>query len=172
MPDLTIVGLPNATTPLSGTERVPLTQSGTTKDCAVSDLASFATGPAGPTGATGATGPPGASGPPGPGGASGLIPINSQTGTAYTLVPGDSGYCVEMNNASANTLTVPPNSTVAFPLGTNILVRQMGAGLTTVAAGAGVTIRTPLTLAMFGRYATASLHKRGTDEWCFDGNIA
>jgi hypothetical protein len=101
----------------------------------------------------------------------GQIPINAQTGTTYTLVVSDAGYCVEMNNASSNTLTVPPNSSVAFPVGTNILVRQMGAGLTTIAAGAGVTIRTPLTLAMKGQYATASLHKRATDEWCFDGNI-
>jgi len=99
------------------------------------------------------------------------IPLNSQTGTTYTLVLGDAGYCVEMNNGSANTLTVPPNSSVAFPIGTNVLVRQMGAGLTTVAQGSGVTIRTPLTLAMKGQYATANLHKRGTNEWCLDGNI-
>lgn len=101
----------------------------------------------------------------------GQIPINSQTGTTYTLVIGDAAYCVEMNNALSNTLTVPPNSSVAFPIGTNILVRQMGAGGTTIAAGVGVTIRTPLSLVLRAQYATASLHKRGTDEWCLDGNL-
>lgn len=99
------------------------------------------------------------------------IALNSQVGTTYTLVLGDAGKCVEMSNASPNTLTVPPNSSVAFPIGTNILVRQMGAGATTIAAGAGVTIRTPLTLVIGDQYATASLHKRNTDEWCLDGNI-
>ena len=102
-----------------------------------------------------------------------IIPINSQTGTAYTLSLTDKGYCVEMNNASANTLTIPPNSSVAFAVGTTLLIRQMGIGNTTVSAGSGVTIRNPhLTLKLAKQYATASLHKRGTDEWCVDGNMA
>ena len=101
------------------------------------------------------------------------IPINSQTGTAYNLVIGDKGYCVEMNNSAANTLTIPPNSSVAFAIGTTILIRQMGAGNTTIVAGSGVTIRNPhLTLKLAKQYATVSLHKRGTDEWCIDGNMA
>ena len=43
-----------------------------------------------------------------------------QTGTAYTLVLADAFKLVAMNNAAANTLTVPPNSSVAFPIGTRI----------------------------------------------------
>lgn len=102
-----------------------------------------------------------------------VVPINSQTGTSYTLTLADKGYCVEMNNAAANTLTIPPNSSVAFAINTTILVRQMGAGNTTIVAGSGVTIRNPhATLKLLKQYATVSLHKRGTDEWCIDGNMA
>ena len=38
----TITGLPNATTPLDGTERVPMDQAGTTKDAATQDIANLA----------------------------------------------------------------------------------------------------------------------------------
>lgn len=101
-----------------------------------------------------------------------IVPLNSQSGTTYTLVLTDKGKCVEMNNASANTLTVPPNSSVAFPIGTALLVRQMGAGTTSIAAGAGVTIRTPSTLDLQAQYSLVSLHKRATNEWCVEGGIA
>ncbi len=102
-----------------------------------------------------------------------IISINSQTGTAYTLALTDKGLCVEMNNAAANTLTIPPNSSVAFPVGTTILIRQMGTGNTTIAAGSGVTIRNPHgTLKIAKQYATVSIHQRATDEWCIDGNMA
>ncbi len=99
--------------------------------------------------------------------------INAQTGTAYTLDVTDAGNCVEMNNAAANQLTIPPNGSVAFGIGTTILVRQMGAGATTMVAGSGVTIRNPHgTLKLTKQYASVALHKRGTDEWCVEGNLA
>jgi len=97
--------------------------------------------------------------------------INSQSGTTYTLVIGDAQYCVEMNNAASNTLTIPPSSSVAFPTGTTILIRQMGAGQTTIAAGAGVTIRTPESLKIRKQYGQVVIHKRDTNEWCLEGNL-
>ena len=42
MPETTITGLPNATTPLSGSERVPMDQAGTTKDATTQDIANLA----------------------------------------------------------------------------------------------------------------------------------
>lgn len=99
--------------------------------------------------------------------------INAQTGTAYTLALSDAGGAVEMNNAEANQLTIPPNSTVAFGVGTTILIRQMGAGSTTLVAGSGVIIRNPHgTLKLLKQYASVALHKRATDEWCIEGNLA
>lgn len=96
---------------------------------------------------------------------------NRQTGS-YTLVIGDAGRVVEMNVAGANNLTVPPNSSVAFPTGTVIEAFQYGAGQTTIVAGAGVTLRSPGgKLKIAAQYGAASLRKLGTDEWAVEGNI-
>ena len=102
--------------------------------------------------------------------AGGSLVQNTQTGTSYTLVLADEGKVVEMNNASANTLTVPPNSSVAFPIGAVIEVYRMGAGSTTVVAGSGVTVRNAGSLR--AQYSTASLRKRATDEWVLAGDLS
>lgn len=101
-----------------------------------------------------------------------LVAVNTQAGTAYTLVIGDASKAVEMNNAAANTLTVPPNTSVAFPVGTIIEVFQLGAGQTTIAAGAGVTLRAPDGAKLAKQYASASLRKRATNEWILAGNTS
>jgi len=59
--DKRISELPIATTPLSGSELIPVVQSGVTKYATISDLPSD-TGPTGPTGSTGALGPTGPTG--------------------------------------------------------------------------------------------------------------
>lgn len=100
------------------------------------------------------------------------IVFESQTGTTYTLVLADSGKIVEMNNAAANTLTVPPNTSVAFPVGTQIVVVQQGAGQTTIAAGAGVTLRSDTSkLKILAQYASVALIKRAADEWYVVGAL-
>lgn len=98
-------------------------------------------------------------------------PVNVQTGTSYTLVLGDAFRLVAMDNASANTVTVPPDSSVAFPVGTRVDLGQDGAGQTTIVAGSGVTIRTPETLKLRQRWAKATLIKRATDTWDLEGNL-
>lgn len=98
---------------------------------------------------------------------------NAQTGTSYTLVLTDAGKMVTMSNASSNTLTVPPNSSVAFPTNTRIDLIQYGAGQTTVAAGSGVTIYSSgAKLKLTGQYSGASLWKKSTDVWVLIGDIA
>ena len=63
--------------------------------------------------------------------------FNAQTGTTYTLVAADSGKLVTASNAAAITITVPPS---IFTAGEQINVQSIGAGITTFAAGSGVTI--------------------------------
>ena len=65
------------------------------------------------------------------------LSFNAQTGTTYTLVAADSGKLVTTSNASAITVTIPPS---VFAAGEQINVQSIGAGLTTFAQGAGVTI--------------------------------
>lgn len=97
------------------------------------------------------------------------MPRNTQTGTTYTLVAGDAGKVVRCTNAGAVTVTVPPNSSVAFGTDpdTIINVYAAGAGGTTIAAGAGVTIRNNSTALV--QYGECSLRKDGTDEWVRTG---
>ena len=101
------------------------------------------------------------------------IQQNEQTGTSYTLVLADGGKLVEMNNASANTLTVPPNSSVALPVGTQILVLQTGAGQTTLAAGSGVTVNSKDgNLKLSDQWCGVTLIKRATDIWVAIGDLS
>lgn len=106
------------------------------------------------------------------GGITAPILINAQTGTSYTLVLGDAGYQIEMNNASANTLTVPLNSSVAFPIGTQIAVLQTGAGQTTIAATGGVTINGFPGLKLVSQWAGCTLTKRATNTWVVQGGLS
>lgn len=95
--------------------------------------------------------------------------VNTQT-DSYTLVLADAGGRVHMNKSTANNLTVPPNSDVAFPVGTEIEIKQIGAGQTTIVAGAGVTLRNADTaLKIEKQWCSAALIKLATDEWCVDG---
>ena len=91
--------------------------------------------------------------------------VNAQTGTSYTLVLTDSGKQVTMNNASASTLTIPPNSSVAFAVGVRILVIQLGAGAVTLTAGAGVTVSTQASSLVMAQYQVATLVKQATNTW-------
>lgn len=100
-----------------------------------------------------------------------LITANRQT-SSYTLVIGDAVKLVEINNASANNLTVPPNSSVAFPIGTQIMIAQYGAGQTTIVAGVGVTLRSDGSkLKIAAQYSAATILKIATDEWYVFGNL-
>jgi hypothetical protein len=97
---------------------------------------------------------------------------NAQTGTSYTLVLTDAGKMVTCSNASAITLTVPPNADVAFPTNTRIDLLQYGAGQVTVAAGSGVTIYSKgSALKLSAQYAGATLWKKATNTWVLVGDI-
>jgi hypothetical protein len=100
--------------------------------------------------------------------------INAQTGTSYTLALADKGRIVTMNNASANVLTIPANSAVAFPLGTIINVIQIGAGETAIESATGVSLNgvSAGDGAIGSRWQGAALTKIGTDTWIVSGDIS
>lgn len=108
------------------------------------------------------------------GGAVSAIPtsINAQTGTAYTLALSDAGKLVTLDNAAAVTVTVPPESSVAFPVGSRVMLAQIGAGVVTIAAGAGVTVNADPGLVLAAQYAGAELFKVGADSWLAVGGLA
>jgi hypothetical protein len=98
--------------------------------------------------------------------------VNAQTGTTYTFVLADASKFVTCNNASAVTVTVPPNSSVAFPVGTQIDVAQLGAGKVTLAQGSGVTISSKGgNKAIGAQYEGVTLKKIATDTWLLMGDL-
>jgi len=99
--------------------------------------------------------------------------INAQTGTSYTLALSDRGEPVTMDNASANTVTIPTNASVAFDTGSIITVIQKGAGTTTITGDTGVTVNGVSAGSgdIFDQYNAVSLIKIGTDEWIATGSI-
>lgn len=100
------------------------------------------------------------------------ITENAQTGTTYTLVLADAGKRITLANASDVTVTVPPNSSVAFPTGTRIVLERWGAGEVTVAEGSGVTVNSlDGKDGLDGLYATATLIKDATDTWILSGDL-
>lgn len=104
--------------------------------------------------------------------ATAMVAINAQTGTTYTTVLTDDGKLVTLNNAAAITLTVPLNATVAYGIGTQINLMQLGAGQVTISPTGGVTINSSGTkLKLNGQYAVATIVKTGTDTWVAVGNL-
>jgi len=112
----------------------------------------------------------GATGASGSGGGSAGLAINVQTGTAYTTVLTDDAALVTMNNAAANVVTVPPNSSVAYPLGAVLQVAQLGAGSTSFAAGSGVTLDTASSLVCRTQYSQISATQVATNTWLVGGD--
>jgi hypothetical protein len=93
--------------------------------------------------------------------------------TAKTLVLTDQGKVIDMTNSSDVALTIPPNSSVAFPVGTQILVIRNGTGKVSFTAGAGVTLRSDSSKQFIStQYSAATLVQRATDEWYLIGNLA
>ena len=91
--------------------------------------------------------------------------INTQSGTTYTLVLTDQGGVITTSNASAVTVTIPPNSSVAFATGTIIDFVNLGAGTLTIAAGAGVTVNGTITA--LAQYGFTSIIKTATNTWSY-----
>ena len=101
------------------------------------------------------------------------VSINAQTGTTYTLALTDASKYLRMNNASPITLTVPKNSSVAFPTGTVITIEQQGAGVVTLAPVDGdVNLNTFEGLKTAGQYAGVQLIKVATNTWTLIGGVS
>jgi hypothetical protein len=102
--------------------------------------------------------------------------VNAQTGTTYTAVLTDAKQMVTLSNASAITVTLPPNSSVAYAAGSKIDFIQKGAGQVTFAQGAGVTIRsngaTATAPKLRVQYSAATAWYEGSDVWYIVGDIS
>ena len=110
--------------------------------------------------------------------ASAALAFNAQTGTTYTFVLADAdNKLVTASNASAQTYSIPTNASVAFPIGSQINIIQIGAGQVTINAvtsGTTTVLSNGATAAspkLRVQYSSATLVKVGTDTWYVIGDI-
>ena len=133
-------------------------------------------GSSGTSGVNGANGTSGTSGSSGSSGTSGIdtanVALNTQTGATYTLTTSDVNRLVNMNSASAQTVTIPPNSTASIATGSQILIARQGAGEVTIAPAGGVTIYAAQSYYRLNyQYSGATVVKISTDIWYVFGDL-
>jgi len=105
--------------------------------------------------------------------------INTQTGTTYTPVLSDNGKIITLNNASAITVLIPTNASVAYPVGAQITfawitgagqptIQAVTSGTTTILSTGATSTAPKLRVAN----STATAVKLATDQWIVMGDIA
>ena len=100
-----------------------------------------------------------------------LTPISQKT-DSYTLSSlTERDDLIEMNKATAVTLTIPLNSAVAYPVGTSLDILQTGAGQVTIAGAAGVTVNSTPGLKLRTQWSSATLFKRAENTWVVYGDL-
>lgn len=78
---------------------------------------------------------------------------------------------IEVNSASATTVTIPPDSSLNFPTGASLDVIQIGSGEVTIAAGAGVTVNSTPGLKLRTQWSSCTLLKRASNTWLVYGDL-
>lgn len=97
--------------------------------------------------------------------------VSAQT-ASFTFVAADQFRTTTINNASATTATIPPNSSVNFPVGTWLILVQKGAGACTWTAGSGVTKQSRASAYVTaGTYSISMAFQESTDTWYISGDV-
>lgn len=104
----------------------------------------------------------------------GVVRIRTLTATSNTLEAVDLGCILETTGSSAVTVLIPAEATVPFEIGALVNVTQVGTGIATVAAAAGVSLNGVVagSVALDGQWSGVALVKRGADAWIIQGALA
>ena len=100
-----------------------------------------------------------------------VVIFNNQA-ASYTLVRSDKNKLIEVDNASATTITIPADDSVAYPVGTEVRVLQTGAGQVTIAGAAGVTVNATPGLNLRAQWSSANMIKRAANTWVALGDLS
>lgn len=101
-------------------------------------------------------------------------PQQTQIGTTYVPVLADADKMITMFNAAATTVTIPANSSVAYPIGTklNFMQLSLDANPTTIDITTdALNVNAALTLVLNGQYAVATAMKITATSWVLFGNL-
>tara|TARA_B100000085_G_scaffold280186_1_gene304701 strand:+ start:124 stop:828 length:705 start_codon:yes stop_codon:yes gene_type:complete len=99
--------------------------------------------------------------------------LTATTSSSYTFVATDQGNMVSFNSANPITGLIPPNSSVAFPIGTEIGVFQLGAGQLHITTGSNAVSLNAADAETKTRvqFSSAMCYKTGTDGWLLVGDL-
>lgn len=100
--------------------------------------------------------------------------VETEAGTSYTLELADGNHKWKQFTAATDvTVTIPPQSSVAWLDNTYIEIEQAGDGAVIFVAGVGVTLNfnENLTNVTNGNFAVAALKRTGEDTWNLFGNL-
>jgi hypothetical protein len=94
----------------------------------------------------------------------------------YNIKLSDAGKTLEMNSSATHIVTIPLNSSISFPIGTQIAFIQSGTGQTQfVGAASGIDSVSILSKnnnrKLSSRYSQAILVKRETNTWYLVGDL-
>jgi len=107
--------------------------------------------------------------------------INPQSGTTYTAALTDAASIITINNASANTVSIPTNASVAFPVGSSLTIIQTGSGNTTInavtsgtttIASNGATSNAPKLRTQYSAATAIKIQQTPSEVWYVVGDIA
>ena len=102
--------------------------------------------------------------------------ITTDTGTSFTPAITDNGKLVTLSNTSPITVTIPPFSSVPYPVGAQLNFVGLNTGLVTFAQGAGVVIvstgATASAPTLRVQYSSATAICTSQDNWFIAGDIA
>jgi hypothetical protein len=100
------------------------------------------------------------------------IPVTTQD-TNYTFILSDSGKMTRHTSGTGHSYTIPPNSSVNYPVGTVLLARNVGTGVITLTRGSGVTLRLAGSSSSgdksLAQWGLATLIQEATDTWVVSG---
>jgi hypothetical protein len=99
----------------------------------------------------------------------GLLDVATEAGSTFTYALTDAWKYIRFTDGSPQ-VTVPPNGTIAFPVGTE-LYGIGSTGQVELIAGVGVTINTAHTLFTRAAFSVFGLKKVDTNEWDLMGDL-
>jgi hypothetical protein len=96
--------------------------------------------------------------------------VNKTSG--YTISLSDSGKTLTVDSSSNIDITVPPNSSTPFPVGSRLDVIRIGTGSVTFVQDTGVVINSKNSnKKIAARYSGATLIKTDTNTWVLIGDL-
>lgn len=101
-----------------------------------------------------------------------ITSIASKT-ASYTLSAAtERDTIIEVDSASATTITVPTDAAVNFPVGSTLDIIQVGAGQVTIAGDTGVTVNGTPGTKLRTQWSSVTLLKRAANSWLVFGDTA